>query len=403
MKRLNQKLLFICLLFTIGLVFLIIASFLIEPEVVEITPLPPQASAPIEDKESTIILVGDIMLNRGVEDMIDKHGDGDFNFPFLKIANYLNKANIVFGNLESVISDKGNRIGSIYSFRAEPETVEGLTFAGFNVLSLANNHAFDYGRAALEDTFLRLKEVGIDCVGAGFNEEEAYFPIIKDIEGTKIAFLAYTNLGSPSWAAKGENSGIAWVPENDFEKIKENIKSAKENSDVLIVSLHAGEEYQAELTEFQIDFAKAAIDAGADLVVGHHPHMIQPVEEYGQGYIVYSLGNFIFDQDFSDETMKGILLKVIVREGKIENVIPVEIKINQYFQPEIESPIFLILKRTATTIDKFNNRYYNLGSQKWRVKKIKYSGGELEKNMDNYNCGDSRSCNLLRVVTERTT
>jgi len=276
-----------------------------------------------EKKETTtVILVGDIMLDRGVEAMIKNQGAGDYKFPFLEIADYLTKADILFGNLESVISDKGTKLGSIYSFRAKPEAIEGLTFAGFDVLSIANNHAFDYGREALEDTFLRLKEAGIEYVGASF-------PIVKEINNTKIAFLAYTNLGSPYW-------DIGWADWNNLEEIKEEIKETKGLADILIISLHSGEEYWKTPTQFQIEFSKIAIEAGADLVVGHHPHVIQINEKYKQGFIFYSLGNFIFDQGFSKETMQGLLLEVIIKNKKIAEIKQRKIQINQCFQATID-------------------------------------------------------------------
>lgn len=291
-----------------------------------------------EKKTVSVVLVGDTMLNRGVEYMIKNEGDGDFRFPFLKIAEDLKGVNLLFGNLEGPISDKGIKVGSIYSFRNDPKTIEGLTFAGFDVISLANNHVFDYGREALEDTFLRLKTAGIDYVGAGFNEGEAYgesTPVIKEIEGTKIGFLAYTNLGPETWKAVGENSGMAWISEEDIERIKNDIKDVKEKVDILIVSFHSGEEYLSEPTQFQIEFSKAAIEAGADIVIGHHPHVIQKSEQYQSGYIFYSLGNFVFDQSFSEETQQGQMVKILIKNGKIKEVIPEKIEINNYFQPEI--------------------------------------------------------------------
>jgi len=283
----------------------------------------------------TLMFAGDIMLDRGVEYMIEKYGEGDYRFPFLKIADDLRKADILFGNLESVISDKGKKVGSIYSFRADPKALEGLIYAEFDVLSVANNHVFDYGRAAMEDNFKRLKEAGIGFVGGGFSEKEAYSGVIKEIKGTRIAFLAYTNLGSPYWLATKERSGIAWVDWINIEEIKKDIEETKKRADIVIVSLHAGEEYSSEPNLFQIEFSKACIDFGADLVIGHHPHVVQPIEKYKQGYIAYSLGNFVFDQGFSEETMKGQLLEVLIKNGKIEEVIPKEVKINNFFQPEI--------------------------------------------------------------------
>lgn len=318
-----------------------------------------------ENKTITMILAGDIMLDRGVGYMVEKQGNNDFRFPFLKIAGDLKRADVFFGNLEGPISDKGTKVGSIYSFQANPETIEGLTFAGFNIISLANNHAFDYGKTALEDTFLRLREAKvdehslvsphrsariIDYVGAGFSENEAYSPIVKEINNStgtlsgprpgpspqvKIAFLAYTNLGPKSWKAGENNSGIAWISEKDFEKIKRDIGNAKSKSDILVVSLHAGEEYARKPTQFQVDFSKMAIDAGADIVIGHHPHIVQPNEKYKNGYIFYSLGNFVFDQSFSEETMRGQIVEVLIENKKIKEIIAKEIKINNFFQPEI--------------------------------------------------------------------
>lgn len=348
MRQLNQKLFLAIFILSAGIALFIGGYFLIKPEIIEVQ-IKPESSLPAqisegslakiqltEDKTVTIILVGDIMLNRGVEYMIKTKGNGDFRFPFLKIADYLKNADLVFGNLEGPISDKGTKVGSIYSFRAEPEVIEGLSFAGFDILSLANNHCFDYGREALEDTFRRLKEAEIDYSGGGFNREETYSPVIKEIKGTKVGFLAYTNLGPESWKSAERNSGIAWINEEDIEKIKEDIKSAKQKVDILIISLHSGEEYTPEPTQFQVKFSQAAIDAGADLVVGHHPHVVQKSDEYEDRWIFYSLGNFVFDQSFSEETMKGQILKVSIKSGKMQEIIPIKIKLNNFFQPEIK-------------------------------------------------------------------
>ena len=287
-------------------------------------------------KPITLFFVGDIMLDRGVEYQIIKEGKGDYKFPFFKIADYLEEADILFGNFEGPISDKGIKVGSIYSFRTNPKAIEGLVFAGFDILSEANNHVFDYGREAMEDTFLRLKSSGIDYVGAGFNEKEAYSPIIRDIKDTKIAFLAFTNLGSNFWKATNERSGIAWLEE---QRMKEEIKKAKDLADIVIVSFHYGEEYFSEPVPSQVSTSKIAIDSGADLIIGHHPHVIQPIERYKDAYIAYSLGNFVFDQGFSKETMEGLLLKVLIEDKKIKEIIPIGININRFFQPEIKEEL----------------------------------------------------------------
>ncbi len=285
-----------------------------------------------ENRTAILIFVGDIILDRGVKYMVNREDNGDWKFPFLKIANFLRKADILFGNLESIISDKGEKVGSIYSFRAEPEAIKGLIFAGFDIVSVANNHTFDYGREAMEDHFKRLKEARINYVGGGFNKAEAQSPVIKEVAGTKIAFLGYTNLGSEYWKAEENKSGIAWLTEN----IAEDIKKTKEIADLVMVSFHWGEEYQ-KVTEEQEFFGHLAIDSGADLVVGHHPHIVQEIEEYKEKYIFYSLGNFVFDQSFSEETMQGLLVKVKVDKAGIKEIISQSIKINEFFQPEVFS------------------------------------------------------------------
>ncbi len=298
-------------------------------------------------KQITLIFVGDIMLNRGVKYMIEKYGNGDYKFPFLKIANELKGikgAKLLFGNLEGPISDKGVKVGSIYSFRMNPKVIDGLKFVGFDILSVANNHIFDYGREAMEDTFLRLKEAGIDYVGGGFNEKEAYSPKIKEIEGIKIAFIAYTNLGTPYWSAKDSRSGITWLEKDRMEK---EMKGAKNQADLVIVSIHHGEEYFSKPTQFQISISKAAIDSGADLVIGHHPHVIQKIEKYKDGWIVYSLGNFVFDQGFSEKTMKGLLFKVIIENSKIKEVIPIEVKISEL--PSVKTNGFLLQRQPVVS------------------------------------------------------
>lgn len=308
------------------------AYFLFRPRIVEFSaknfsPLP----------QIKLVLVGDIMLDRGVEYMVKNEGQGDFSFPFLKIADEMKKADLVFGNLESQISDKGQNVGSIYSFRASPEAIEGLVFAGFDVLSPANNHALDYGREALADSLKRLVAAGLAPVGAG-QEAQAFAPAIKTIKGTRIAFFAYTDLGPKSWLAGKDEIGVALVSENNLERVKADIKLAKELADIVVVSFHSGEEYQAEPTESQITFSRAFIDAGADIVVNHHSHIIQGSEKYHAGDIFYGLGNFVFDQGFSRETLEGEIVEITIENKKIKKVVAKKIKMNEFFQPELVAP-----------------------------------------------------------------
>lgn len=286
-----------------------------------------------EKTQITFFAAGDIMLDRGVEYKIEKIGNGDFKFPFLKIADELKKADIIFGNLESVISDKGRNVGSVNSFRADPKAVEGLVYAGFDIVSVCNNHALDYTGEALEDSLKRLKTAGIKHVGAGFSEKEAFSSKILEVKNTKFGFLAYSNLGSKYWRAEGENSGIATVSDNDLKEIKKEVSEAKKEVDILVVSFHWGDEYSASPNGFQELWGRAIIDAGADLVLGHHPHVGQPLEKYNNGWIAYSLGNFVFDQWFSKETMQGFLLEMKIENKKIKEARLRQVIINNDFQP----------------------------------------------------------------------
>lgn len=284
------------------------------------------------NKEVVLVAVGDIMLSRGVDFYINKNND--WKYPFLKIGDFLNSADITFGNLEGPISDKGFDVGNLYSFRADPKAIEGLLYSGFDVLSIAGNHSFDYSAEAFEDSQKVLKENGIDYVGGGLNFKEAHAPVIKNIKGTKIAFLAYTNLLPESLGEENSSPAVAF-PNKDQMFI--DIQNAKSLADVVAVSFHWGEEYQTVHNSYQEDLAHFAIDSGADLIIGHHPHVAQDFEKYKNGYIAYSLGNFVFDQNFSEETKSGLVLKVVFEDKKIKEIETQKINFTSSFQPFIVS------------------------------------------------------------------
>lgn len=283
----------------------------------------------IETAETVrFVFVGDIMLSRGVD--LKMKRAGDYTFPFLNIARTTRDADIAFGNLEGPISVRGKNQGSIYSFRANPNSVKGLVFAGFDVVSLANNHIWDWGVDALTDTLDILKQNNILTIGAGKNETEANSPVFIMKGNQRVVFFAYTNLYPQSLYATGENPGISTF---DEEQIIRGIKEDTTSEDVVIISLHWGDEYKTESNDFQKRFGRILIDAGVDMVIGHHPHVSQEVERYKGGWIAYSLGNFVFDQNFSEETMRGMLLEVTTKSGEVRSVEQREIKMNNDFQP----------------------------------------------------------------------
>ena len=233
--------------------------------------------------------------------------------------------------------EKAKKTDVYVYFEADPKAIEGLTYAGFNVVSVANNHALDYGRKVFEDSLERLKKNGIEYIGGGFNSNETFSVKIKEIKGTKIGFLAYTypkfNGIYIPWKPTERESGVAVIERKELEKIKEDIKKAKKEVDILVISSHWGEEYSSKPNEEQIFFDRAFIDAGADLVIGHHPHVVQPLEKYKNGWIAYSLGNFVFDSKERPETMEGALMEVVINSKKIKEITLKKIKISDDFQP----------------------------------------------------------------------
>jgi poly-gamma-glutamate synthesis protein (capsule biosynthesis protein) len=277
--------------------------------------------------------VGDIMLDRGVWSRVVQSPGGDFDFPFDLIRDDLAGADYVFGNLEGTVSDIGRDTGKKYSFRFKPEFAAVLERASFDVVSLANNHMMDWGRDALCDTTRNLDQAGVAYVGAGCNSESAEKPHLSTIGDTNVAFLAYTEFYKGAHATATR----AGMSEFNMDTITARITELKSRDDIdlVFVSFHAGTEYEPRSNEFQQKTYKALVDAGADVVIGHHPHVPQEIERYGQGWIIYSLGNFVFDQSWSEETMQGMLADIQIREGRVQDIVTKKIQINNQFQPYI--------------------------------------------------------------------
>ncbi len=283
---------------------------------------------PVKEKEISFTFVGDIMLDRNVENSVYKNGDGDFSFIFENI-DFLRKSDITFGNLEGPVSDKGKDLGNLYSFRMNPRVILSLKAIGFDVLSVANNHVADWGKDAFLDTLRRLKLSGIISVGGGVSEDDARSIKIIEKDGVKVGFIAFSDVGPKWFEARVDKSGILLA---EINILKELVVAGKDKTDYLVVSFHFGNEYELSPSQRQEELAKAAIDAGADIVVGHHPHVVQKIELYHGGLIAYSLGNFIFDQSFSEETMEGAILNVAFKGGEIVSVYKKKVKLNEFFQ-----------------------------------------------------------------------
>jgi poly-gamma-glutamate synthesis protein (capsule biosynthesis protein) len=261
--------------------------------------LAPHISTTINrDRVLHLASVGDLMLARAIGYALE---NGDLSFPFGAVTAELEKADITVGNLESALGDRGQAEVKSYTFLAPPVAADALTGAGFDLLSLANNHAMDYGPEALEQALDLLEQNGIATVGAGQDDGAARRPVIMEYEGITVAFLGYVDVpvevsgfDTHSWSATGGKPGVAWA---DPVHISEDVAAAKLESDIVVVLLHSGYEYVESPSPEQMRAAHKAVEAGADLVIGHHAHVLQGVEFQGESVIAYGLGNFAFEID----------------------------------------------------------------------------------------------------------
>jgi poly-gamma-glutamate synthesis protein (capsule biosynthesis protein) len=271
--------------------------------------------APPPPPMTRLLLGGDVMLSRYVGRLARRRGDPAW--PFRKLAPSLRAADIAFVNLESPFSDRGAPAEKGMMFQAGPAMIEGLVLAGIDVVSTANNHARDRGAYGLDYTRRWLEQHGIRAAGAGAD-------VVLERHGVKFGFLAYT-YDQSNGNYTDLDSRVAML---DAARMREDVARLRRSAEVVVVSMHAGDEYRARPNRQQTGFARAAIEAGAAVVAGHHPHVAQPVEPYREGVIFYSLGNLVFDQFQRRETQKGLLGEVVFRGPKLESFrsIPIELR-----------------------------------------------------------------------------
>lgn len=278
--------------------------------------------------EIVLCAVGDILLDRGVR----KEIKGDYDYPYKKVKNILNEADITIGNLESPITDGGTPVlkRPIIIFKADPENSQAIKEAGFDILSLANNHTMDYGTQGMINTINILKNNNIDFIGAGLNYEDARKPLYVEKRNCKIGFLGYSIFPPEGYITFSDRPDVAKV---DPKSLEDEIKSAKEKCDFLIVSLHWGKEYEFYRGKMQKELAYTIIDSGGDLIIGHHPHVLQGVERYKNGIIFYSLGNFVFDRQIQNGTDETIIVNFKIKNKRLDEIEIIPAKIRNC-QPE---------------------------------------------------------------------
>ena len=244
-------------------------------------------------EEIQISLVGDILLDASIRGHIDKQG---YAYPYEHVKEYFLNDDLSIGNLETSITLAGEKWpDKQFSFRSDPKNLPYMKEAGIEVVSLANNHSLDYGYEGLMDSLNYLEEANIEFVGAGRNIEEAIKTVIIDKNNIKIGILGFSRVvPDVGWWATANRPGLAGAYDGQLEGALKIIQAAKEEVDILIIALHWGKELHEEPRIEEIRAAKRMIDSGADVIAGHHPHVLQGIEIYKNKPIFYSLGNFIF-------------------------------------------------------------------------------------------------------------
>lgn len=289
-----------------------------------------------------ILFVGDILLHSDYNRLVCEQGP---YFIFEKISAVFNEADLRCGNLECVLSEKGAPLPGKGCLAGDKRYIDSLCRLGFNVVSLANNHTFDYGADAYEDMRINLEKVGIRTVGAGENLQESRKLLRFSIRDISFGFLAYSSRDNNGRSYATEASfGVAPLEE---EYLIEDIKKYARDVDHLVISLHWGIEHSPYPTPEQVSLARRAVDAGARIIFGNHPQILQGIESYKDGIIMYSLGNFCHTDYYWEGPEKtyqfkikpvdreSVMVMVKASKDRIEDINIIPIWINEHGQPEV--------------------------------------------------------------------
>jgi poly-gamma-glutamate synthesis protein (capsule biosynthesis protein) len=279
----------------------------------------------------TLAAGGDILFGRGVAEVMAAKGT---NYPFEKLHPIFHQSDIGFANLEAPFTNRGipfARKAPHVTFRANPSFAVSLQQAGINLVSLANNHITDYGEPGLRDTIQILDELGIQHVGAGRNLEEATRPAIFQKNGVTVAFLAFNAYRPFCAVATSRRYGVAPFASGLMQSV---VKQAKAHADVVVVSLHWGIDYIPYPIPFQVKLAFELVGNGASLILGHHPHVVQGMETYRCGLIVYSLGDFLFDEQL-EITKNSFILSCRLNKNGFQAYEIIPTRLTSAYQCEI--------------------------------------------------------------------
>jgi len=292
------------------------------------------AQVPEPENYLNVVAGGDVMIGHWTLDYLRNQGS---DYPFRRIAPLLQSGDIVFANLEAPLADSGDVAEKRFTFKVPTQHVSGLQEAGFNLLSLANNHMLDFGALGLEQTLETLDRAGILHAGAGRDRDAAWQPAVFKTPAGTVAALAFSMTFPKEFWATDSSAGTAYPLEG---RLIRTLETLDQQVDFLIVSFHWGTEKKDTPNDYQVYFAHLAIDHGADLVLGHHPHVLQGLEIYKNRLIAYSLGNLAFSS-FSYAAVNSMLLKVVLhRNGLLfARIYPLNVDNGEVlFQPRLAGP-----------------------------------------------------------------
>lgn len=283
-----------------------------------------------------LTVVGDIMLGRGVAGQ-----PGGAAARLRPMAPQLRGSDLTVGNLESTLSDDGIPQQGDDSFFAPPGVLDALADAGVDALSLANNHTGDYGPAALRETVAAFRGRRIEPFGAGPDRRAATRPAVLVRNGTRFGFLGFNTIGeTPRASARAPGALSLRMPprtgplaRRDLARVVRAVRRLDERVDVVVALPHWGTQYTHVAEPIQTLVGRRLVDAGADLVVGGHPHWVQGLERYDGAVIAHSLGNFVFDMDFMEQTMEGATLTATFRGDRLQAVELTPYRLDATFTP----------------------------------------------------------------------